>query len=347
LSGGSSKTVEYQQTVGWRTDEYLVVGQVKPLNDIVLTSDQELLLKSDIVNDLASFTAFSGALIYPPVEHSTLAWFAAQVFMTNGFSTARVANFPNVGDTERLWMTQHVLNNNPDLFNVPESFEPGILFQLTQEQSYRMYSRIKYKYSLGADGRIGQAVAAPTSQMLTGPTKVTLPAAAVTAFNWMVNQAGVPSFTLPDQIQILSEIASGSSTNLVDRQGGRLAGFIGGRIGIEAQYPNYALFRRDVPFIYAETIYSLDSDKRARNQSVRLSVDKVWSRQGPETGLRFFNEIRIFRRNHAVSGAPFELVLALIFLQNPGQLRNFIMSVPLLTPPAAGAEPQPTVQNTQ
>jgi len=342
-SSGATRTIRYDQMVGWRTDEYVIVGQVKPLNDVQLTAEQALTLKSNIVTDVSSSTFWAGSLFSPPLELSTLAWFGAQAFVTNGYSDLRIANLPDVGDTERLWMLQHILNSNPDLFNVPDSFEPGVLLQLTQEESHRMYSRIRYKYILSANGTIKQAIAAPTSANLNGPTKVTLPTDAVTAFNWITNASGLPLLQLPAQILIPSEVAT-TSGFYFDKQGGRLSSFVSGRIGIEGQYPNYALFRRNAPYIFAETIFGLDSSRKATQQTIRLSVDKTWLRNGGETGAWFFNEIRIFRRNYSQSGAPFEIVRTLAFSENPGMLREFIFSLPLLTFP--GTEPQPTVTNT-
>jgi hypothetical protein len=240
-------------------------------------------------------------------------------------------------------MIQHILNNNPDLFDVPDAFQSGALFQLTQEQSFRMYSRIQFKYLIGANGKISSVQASPTSGVQSGPTKVTLPPTAVSAFNWITNGSGLPSLNLPAQIQIPSEPIT-SPAFLFDRQGGRLAGFAGGRIGKEGRYAQYALFRRDAPYIFAETIFILDADRRASQQTVRLSVDKVWSSTGTETGTRFFNEIRVFRRDYSDSSKPFVFVRKLTFAQNPGMLREFVLSLPLLT--FESAEPQPTVTTT-
>ncbi len=345
-AGGATQEVQIQQEVGWRTDEYVVVGQVKPLNDITLTSMQASVLQANIVTDVAAFTPWAGLLIYPPLEHVTFAWFVAQAIMTNGFSNLRVANLPDVGDNERLWMTQFMLNLDPDLFDVPNSFEPETLFQLTQAQSYRMYCRIQFKYTVGSDGKIFNAFQTPLSIALNGPTKIlTVPSYVVTAFDWLKDQLDQPYLNLPTQIQIPSEPATTSTTRIVDRQGGRLASFVGGRIGPEGQYANYALFRRTVPYIFAETIFTLDADGKASQQTIRLSVDKVWQRNGTEIGSRFFNEIRIFRRRAGISGAPFEVERILSLSANPGQLREFIFSVPLLT--WSGVEPQPTVPITQ
>jgi len=123
----------------------------------------------------------------------------------------------------------------------------------------------------------------------------------------------------------------------------KLASFVGGRINVEGRYPNYALFRRDAPFIFAETIFKLDEDRRSTTTSVRLSVNKEWSSDGAESGVRFFNEIRIYRRDGATVGAPFKLVAKYPFTKNSGRLNDFILSLPLLTWPSP--EPMPTVKS--
>ena len=187
------------------------------------------------------------------------------------------------------------------------------------------------------------AWSAPITEIDTGPTKITVPSAVTTSLNWLANVQSVPYFTIPDQFTISSEIATTSSSYLVNKTSKKLGVFIGGRIGMEGQYPNFALFQRTVPYIFSETIFEVDSIGKSSTQRVRLSVDKIWTRGSAESGTRFFNEIRIFRRDYLEPGAPFKLEQSYIFTENPGQLANFILSLPLPTWP--GLEPQATIPN--
>jgi hypothetical protein len=332
--------LQFTQEIGWRTEEYLVVGQVKPLFEYDIGEGPKLTLRADLVADVARETnsIVPGGLIYLTTENTVLAWLGAEAFVTNSYTTPRVAYLPNVGNVEKLWMLQHILNVNPDLFDIPITLTVGQLNQLRTEKSYRMLSRAGYKYTLNDEGKIDSIISMATSVSEVGPTKVTIPAAAQIFFDW------IPDLIIEGQIQMESEIATTSTTTIVDRVNGHISNFIGGRVGVEGQYPNYALFSRGAPYIHAEVRHDLDEEGKTSVETVRLSVDEVWSSDNVALGNTVFNEIRIMKRNSELEGAPFQVVKSYTFNPPASHLNDFIMSAPqgVFDVP----EPEPSIENT-
>ncbi|MGH8017772.1 MAG: hypothetical protein ACREIA_05680 [Opitutaceae bacterium] len=353
-SSGSPFVLQYQQEVGWRTAQYLVVGQVRPIQDFAPSSGQLANLRAEILEDFDDrypwyFPYLPGLQIMHEleglsVENLVRVWFAVEASPP---WTLRTVNWPSIGNTEKFWMLQLMLNGNPDTVDLADGdITDGDIKTLKSLESFRMFGAFQTKYTIGPDGLIDQyfELKAPlTKEANAGRTKIS----ASSPFLDFINDIGLPIPNNGSQLLIASEPSKFNDDLQVDRSGGRISFYNSVRVGREAQFPNFALFGRDVPYIFNEIIFGLDSTGRDRMNNIRLSVDKVWQQNGTTTGSVHFNEIRIYKRSRsfelldfgfAPQGGAFRLD------QGAGMLEPFILSVPAGQWPTI--PPKPAVPGT-
>ncbi len=361
-SWGNSFDVQYEQRIGWRTARYLVVGQVRPIADFVISQTQKDALKADIIADLGtrvlwlvnpiSSTAATAIMTYvslpsTPVEEVGKMWLGLRASPPKS-----VASLPHVGEDEKFWLAQELLNGSPDTVDLAD-LDPlpvQTLLNLFQLQSYRMLGEYEIKYLLREDGKIQDdslvSVGSPSSLM--GPTKMQITGFISVFANagtlWVLPLIGLSGATdTANNLLIPSLENTRNGQQRKDITGGRVSLYTSGRIGWEASRGNYALFERDVPYIFNEIIFGLDASGRDNQNQVQLSINKTWNAAGTESGLIYFNEIRIYSRRNG-SGA-YDLLKKYSLNQQAGMLRPFIYHTPLGQFPTS--EPAPTVQDTQ
>ncbi|MGH9890840.1 MAG: putative Ig domain-containing protein, partial [bacterium] len=266
-SGGSSVVVEYQQLIGWRTARYLVVGQVRPIADFVATSAQQAALRSDLVADVhyltsvmvAPISSTAASAINSYVNSASLQEVAQVWFGLNSVPPKRVAPLPNVTENERFWLVQTMLNDNPDTVALGDGqLEGQPLLDLFAFQSYRMLGEYQIKYLLTADRKIQGStlttVGSPSS--MSGPTKMRMPGLIATLNGtgalWVLAQLGIHHDGTNLLIPPMDNPKNGKQSK--DIAGGKVSLYTSARIGVEASYGNYALFERDVPYIFSEIV---------------------------------------------------------------------------------------------
>ncbi|MGH7958685.1 MAG: hypothetical protein ACREH8_16995, partial [Opitutaceae bacterium] len=71
---------------------------------------------------------------------------------------------------------------------------------------------------------------------------------------------------------------------------------------------------------------------------IRLSINKTWNWDGADSGLVYFNEIRIYQRSNGTGG--YARLQTYSLGGGAGMLRPFINHVPLQQFPTVPPEPQ-------
>ncbi|MGH7957177.1 MAG: hypothetical protein ACREH8_09205, partial [Opitutaceae bacterium] len=364
-ANGPPTFIEYDQPVGWRTDRFLVVGQVRPISDFTLSASQQAAFKADLIADAkntgplkyASWSSTLSQQIDDLAGPAPLSMVMPFWFALNSLPGQRDAAFPSVPFNARYWMMQEILNANSDTEVLGETLSNVDKTNLLAVQSYRMLCEYQAKYLVGTDGKMVRdtvtSIGSPTTPgglaqlALGGPTKFTLPTWAIS----VLNAVGVPNNGTQLVIASLPNLHNGAQR--VDRAGGRISLYNSGRINLEASYINWALFHRDVPWIFSEVIFGLDSAGRDRQNMVPMSVNRRWNKAGPVGGSVHFNEIVIYRRNN---GSDQYLLDRRFSLGNgANMLQFFIDSVPYgqwstvpgsWIPNPFADEPVPEVPNT-
>lgn len=330
-NGSVIKTLEVPISVGWRTDEYLLVGQVRPIRDYVLEEDRDDAVESALVGSYKLGDTYLAndarrLLKLLPVKENVFAWTAFQFLKyvwDESTGAPQFVRLPGVSTKERLWMVQTLLNEYPDTMELPEVLTASQLETLRTERSYRMFGRTQFRYLVDANGAIeSSSVKATRQDFDNGPTKF------LHIGNFIQGQISIRGVEVDltgnsSQSLIASEaIPRNGSTNYA-ADGRSLSFFFGGRVGLEGRVPNYALFSRDAPFIFSEMIFAVGPNGKDTDSRIRFSVDKSWSPNGSH-GTSHFNEVRIFARDYGDVGATFRLVHAPFEIA--GQLAAFIQS---------------------
>lgn len=333
-SGQAPTVLSRQQVVGWRTQEYVVTGQVKPIFDYEISDARRRLLNIGLVisHISAKDTKLSAlakvTMLGLPVEANAKIWAAYQLFRYQSSVGAQQVALHAVREEDKFWMIQTMLSEFPDLVELGQEMTLAQLQQLKEQRSYRMYSRSQVRYRVDSSGRIeAGSLVAIHQESDSGPTKLyrfsqeLVPVA--------VRVKGVEFELQPnaEQIFISSESAPSSGQLFPSGPAGsdRVLQYTAGRVGLEGRVPTFALFGRDAPFIYNRIVTRLGADGRDAGSFIRVSVDKTWHPNGLVIGKAHFNEIRIYRRDYV--GDEHNFVLQSNgFMPIAGQLSSFIAS---------------------
>ncbi len=342
---GQISNLEYNQRVGWRSRRYLVAGQVRPLQDYSLTASQKTDLQAALLLGVDFGPNWNAAFFSAlPLDELITAWMVARG--PNGLlGFPQVTSFPaSITEAMKFYMLQQELNNNPDEVDLRNLsvMDTAKIIELASNQSYRMYSEYQVKYVLSEYRRLQtvETVGSPTAW--SGPTKITIWSGLAGLINGAWLASNLPSLNLPtngSQILIPSLENRFNNVQRFDRINGKVSLYTSARIGREASGPNYALFERDVPYIFNEIVFGLDEFGRDRANQVRLSMNIVWNQTVAGSGLNYFNEISLYEK---VGGSTAYSLLQQYRLDGGAQMiRPFILSVPTGQFPTI--EPQPLV----
>lgn len=348
-AAGSSTEVATDQVVGWRTQEYLVVGQVKPIRDYELSFGRKIIVSNALIQsynlgDSYLANGARAALLALPADINTKMWVAFQFlrFDPHAGKAPEYVSLNSLRETDKYWMLQSLLNDFPDLVELPDTMEFEHYATLRRERSYRMFGQVQHRYLLDAAGKIAPDSVKSIKASDNGPTKFLRPPELLTP-SGTVTVRGV-EFDLQgnsEQTLITSEAIPGSGGVFINSANTSLSFYFGGRVGLEGRVPNYALLKRDAPYIYTEIVNAIGPDGRDTRSKIRMSVNKEWRPDGSITGTAHFNEIRIYRRDFADPQRRFRLVEA-GHLNIAGQLEAFLLSGSATWP---GAAPLPVGDN--
>lgn len=344
----AATTLATDQVLGWRTPEYVVVGQVRPIHDYDLSLARAIILNQAIVtsymNPRESYLTAAAklALLALPPSVNTRIWIAFQYlhYATSGASAPSFVPLRGAEDSDKYWMIQTMLDDYPDLVSLPDTLQPADLDQLTAQRSYRMFSHTQFRYLLNAAGTIDPASVTPVLKAWDiGPTKFAQAPEALRNLDVTVRGTEFDLSGNSQQSFITGEVGAGSGGLYMNASNTVFSFFMSGRVGIEGRVPNFALMGRDAPFIFAEVITAIGPDGRDTGSRIRLSVDQRWFPDGTVTGNNHFNEIRIFKRDYSQAGYGQFVLARNGLLEIANQLPAFLASGSTTWP---GAAPTPT-----
>jgi hypothetical protein len=121
----------------------------------------------------------------------------------------------------------------------------------------------------------------------------------------------------------------------VAQDGTKLSYYATGRVGLGGQNVNWRLMGKDAPWIFSEIIIELKADRTVAAQ-IKASVDKSWSETtGAVEGETAFNNLNLYKLGRNLQTDEFEFALQKL-MPMEGELEPFINS-------ASGQRPEPPI----
>ena len=351
LSSGVTIPIQYIQKVGWRTEDYLVIGQIVNTNtfmnsgpadsaastafDTAITVDCSgvfTLINSNPLSSLLSiglpdkafgFIEFGGYGVWPHTltSHGPLSFEGA---ITEG---------------DRYWMLENTLNASVDDPTAPTTIAASGLDDTMKHGFYRLFHHYQTRFTLTSAGNMDTTSFYDIhNDAITGQTKFNIPA---NAFSPIWNNPTLPLFTLAAQTNPIDSIPNKGAVQ-TSSDGTKHSSYASGRVGNDGQNVNWHVFGQDVPWIYSEIICHVAADHTV-SSDIKMSVNKDWQDSGGLSGDTNFNNLNIYK---AVLNPDTGLLYYVSQHDSPllmkGQLQNFITSVPIGTWPTP--PPAPSVQ---
>ena len=355
---GSSE-LEFEQEIGWRTDDYAVIGQIVPTNThdndsppLIAVGDNFWEITSPVARyrkavlfdmaDLPLFDSLADSVRntltitpLPITRKLTEAWFGYwyvnPLIFKGPFTSSHLLSLGNVESGHRFWALQHVLNVSPDSPLVPQSFTPATFDTLRANEQYRVIQRYMIRFLVTTDGKIdSESITHIQNVAKTGPTKMNFGIAAG-EFGPLWDNPPYTFFSLPTQP---SETNEHNAVQTVSGDGAKVSYYATGRVGLGGQNANWRLFGKDAPWIFSEIILELNPD-RSVSAEIKTSVDTSWSDTGAIDGDNPFNNLNLYRLQKNLQTDSFEFVRQKLFPME-GELEDFINS-------ASGQKPEPKI----
>jgi hypothetical protein len=345
-NNGPSITIQFVQTIGWRTEDYVVIGQI--VNTVTFAGDgpdstqingfetaiaQDLLAGISINQSLANtgFTAVLGSNFQSSVLGllDYVVWGLANPYSTPQGPLGQQAGIITEG--ERYWMLENALNGSvDDPSGAPAIIQISQLPSLISQKQFRILHHYQVKFVLTKSGTIDTNPATlvrlfPIAAI--GPTKANVLDFAAGLF--LPNGWDNPGFSIlsPPQVSIYNGYES-TSKDLLSH-----SGYASGRIGSDGQNVNWHFFGQDAPWIFSEVICHVAADHTV-SSSINMSVNSIWSESGGVVpGGVNFNNLTIYESSISTdqNGTITESYTPVAQLSMEGQLKPFITSVPFGT----------------
>lgn len=357
---GSSE-IEFEQEIGWRTEDYAVIGQIVPTdahdNDappLIAVGDNfwdisspVALYRRAVLYDMLDLPLFDGladtvrdtltVTPLPITEKLTEAWFGYwyinPLSLKGPLTSAHPTGNGNVEYGHRFWAMQHVFNVSPDAPLVPQSFTPATFDALRANEQYRVIHRYMSKFLVTKDGKIdSESITQIQNVAEAGPTKMNFGIAAG-EFEPLWDNDAYTFFSLPTQP---SETNEYNAVQTLSEDGRKVSYYATGRVGQGGQNVNWRLVGKDAPWIFSEIIFELKSDRSVAAQ-IKTSVDTSWSDAGAIDGDNPFNDLSLYK---AILEQDVGLFTYTFIRQKhfpmEGELEDFINS-------ASGQRPEPQI----
>ncbi|MDH4411321.1 MAG: hypothetical protein QE273_17040 [Verrucomicrobiales bacterium] len=347
-----STEVEIEQEVGWRSEEYAVIGQVVP--SYAHTADGPY--------GVLEGHAFRRALLYdlyllPPAPQTVAAleslaigghvfngkiselwggfWVANPLEPQKGpFTESYPLGVGSVEEGHRLWMIQHILNINDDDPVAPEQFTDTEFQTFVNDEKYRIIQRHQCKFRVTASGRVKDDSMVAVGDLISkeGPTKLKFGLDEGEFLPFWDN----PASTYLEFPTMPSEPSRYHHRHKISADGLAVSHFTSARIGPSGQKPNWRLFGLEAPWIWSEIIVELQSDGSVKER-VWTSINTHWSESGNMTGEKPFNDLKIYKgENASLSSGGGRILKQIGHLEMELSVEDFINS-------ATGARPEPPI----
>jgi hypothetical protein len=352
--GGASATVEFQQEIGWRTEEYAVIGQIVPTHahdrdkpgDLgsawqfrrAVAYDFRALFVSDAEREAA-------ALLPIPTEKLSALWFTYWTFLrsrgqtpqgpfTSGSTTAFLFGQASRGTVlygHRYWMVQSLFNMAPDQPPV----DPGISFpklkQIQNDGEYRIMHRYQTKFFLDDSANMrNQPITVGEHVAFHGKTKGGLGLEANELY------PGSPAFG-PVTFPLMSSETDKVWNRHEANTSSKVSGYALARVGPKGRNANWRLVGKDAPFVFSEIIHEVKPDRSVQTIH-RTSLDITWGESSGQQGSLPFNNLNIYKSavrkdENGLVGVNYTRINR---LRMEGSLEPFVNS-------ASGQWPEPSI----
>jgi hypothetical protein len=354
LTQVGSATSEFEQEIGWRTEDYAIIGQIVQTNTHI--SDRPGTLGSAwqfrraITYDIGDW--FSDdlkreavALLPIPPEAFTGPWVLYWAFLksheqtpqgpfTKGRLLPIFGQYPT-GEVlygHRFWMVQTGLNMAPDQPEVDDQYSASALEAIRQAGEFRIMHRYQAKFSVDNNGNvIGLPITVGEHVSDEGITKG--------GFGFVADQfyPGSPAIE-PVTFPFMESETNGWMKH-EGHKAAKLSGYCTARIGEKGRNVNWRLFGLDAPWIFSEIVHEVKPDRTVET-TVRTSVDVSWKDGSIIQGATPFNNLSIYK---AIPNQRQDGSFAVTYEREPdgllemeGKLERFINSV-------SGRWPEPDI----
>ncbi len=346
LLDGASVDFEFEQIVGWRTECWLVIGQIvqththdsaNPDSTGGKPSFRFALLK-DIMPEGPIWDGFRWDIAtsdLPITGKLSEAWIGYWGFIKDHQSTPKgpYAPYDAISHSQRLWMVQHLFNISYDTAPLPDTIDTEKLKLVQSEKSYRIFHKYQCKFEV-EEGKIRANSLRHIDPIGDpGTTKVSIGLDQGELLPYWDN----PSFTYPLFQDQPEENPESTVEGRVGMGGKATSSYFSLRVGAKGRNANWRLFGKDAPWIFSEIIAELVPDGSVVTR-LRTSVDIHWQDGQVIDGTVTFNNINIYERKPPEINGTSSVwdYVRRSTLTMEGQLEPFIMS-------ASGNWPEPSL----
>ena len=358
-----SVLTEFEQQVGWRTEDYLVIGQIvqththdRDAPPLIAAGDYPweisspvALFRRAVTDDIATWLplgaagdAICNAATVTPLpitaklsEVHFIFWslMSHSLTPTGPFTCSWPLGKGSVAYGNRYWMVQHMLNISPDAPLAPAQL-PASDFDATRNaKQFRVLHRYQNKFLVGLDGKIEAGSVKKVNQVADeGVTKLKFGVEAG-EFQplWNNPEWAVDLTTEPPE----TNQYHGKEQTSSDRT--KTSSFATARIGAKGRNVNWRLFGKDAPWIYAEIIFEVKADSTIET-TIKASVDVIMRNEADVQGTKQFNNLNIYKAKPKTldDGSVVINYDRLVLLPMAGKLEPFINS-------ASGQWPEPAI----
>lgn len=321
-SSGASFDIDLDQEIGWRTESWMVIGQIVQThthdgdapavieyNGGLDLSSPVVSFRRAVVHDIVGWFPIGPAADpmreavavtpLPITGKLTEAWFGYWAMVMphaltpkGPFAGSSPLGIGNVTEPHRLWMMQHLFNISYDRPSVPATITEAALDGILQDQQYRILHRYQAKFQVEASGAIKSSSFQALSPLGDqGKTKINIGVEAG-EFN--------PVWDNPAWVYNLSsdepELSPKSNKDgKVSADAHAISSYWSARVGAHGRNANWRLMGMDAPWIFSEIIFEIKPDGTVDTR-LRTSVDIAWKDGSVTSGTKQFNNLNIYKR---------------------------------------------------
>ncbi len=300
--------MEFDQNIGWRTDDLLIIGQIVSTQTHVGDAPSGIIetfdYKRAVMNDVGFGGLFTLGSPLVPTGILTQGFFKYwgedkphSETPKGPFSSSHPDNDGAVLEKHRFWAVNYMLNLAPDSPLVEPTITATQLPGIVSAKQYRILHHYQIKFQIGEVGKINPAsIIEIQHEANKGLTKIV--GGVLSDFRDAIQSAiGGGTVDWGPILQIRTEEPEGSPNHDArsnSSDGKKQSNFASARIGEKGRNVNWRLFGKDAPWIFSEIIHELKSDGSVE-ASHKFSVDITW-KNGEKQGETPFNNLNIYKR---------------------------------------------------